>query len=510
MMRLVKAALFAIAALGACVGQPAPPQTSRISVGGDSPLARTFVRVGTDTGVPPALLAAVSWVETRFSFANAPRNDHNAGSLGLMGLTDGGSRDLTRGAMLAGVTDHAARTEIEASIRAGAALLQTPGARSIGDFTPALRAFGGDGFANAVEQALARGIDGRDEAGLSITIAAQPEVDSPGFTTITQGLGYPGAAWVPASTSNYQTANRGLADIDHIIIHDTEGSYDGTVSWFKNPAAQVSAHYLLRSTDGFVAQMVDEKNIAWHIKCLNTRTVGIEHEGFAANPGKWYTEVMYAESAKLTAYLADKYSIQKAHGPIEGHGEAPDCSTHTDPGPGWDWAHYIDLVQTGGAGNFAADSLTVDAPASIKSGEIATVTVTVTNHGTSAWDLDATRVGTQSPQDRDSALFVDGDWIGPNRATAVDVRTAAGAVGTFTFQIQGPAVTEPVVYDEAFQLVQEGVAWFGPTFNVVVQVTPEVATNPSGGCNAARGSGSGGVACVMLALGATVRRRRRR
>jgi len=94
-----------------------------------------------------------------------------------------------------------------------------------------------------------------------------------------QGVNYPGAEWQPASTSNYQVASRAVGDIDHIVIHDTEGNFNGTVSWFQDPAAQVSAHYVVRSSDGHVVQMVAEKNIAWHDKCFNTNTVGIEHEG---------------------------------------------------------------------------------------------------------------------------------------------------------------------------------------------------------------------------------------
>ena len=167
--------MFATVALGACVAQPAPVQTGQRSIGGESPLVGSFVRVGAETGVPPELLAAVSWIETGFSFAQAAQN--REGAVGLMGLTDGGSRDLATGAMLAGVTDQAARTDNEASIRAGAALLQAPGARSIHDFTPSLRAFGGDGLALAVEQALALGIAGHDDAGWSITVAAQPDLD---------------------------------------------------------------------------------------------------------------------------------------------------------------------------------------------------------------------------------------------------------------------------------------------------------------------------------------------
>jgi hypothetical protein len=521
----MRIALFATAALVGCCLSSTPAPTSRTPVAGDSPLAAMFVRVAADTGVPADVLAAVSWNETRFHFATPGGSDSHAFQSGLMALIDAGAqpgatlgplgplgpRDLHRGAQLAGVTDDAACTDPEASIRAGAALLREH--MIDGDVTPALVAYGGESFAHAIEQALARGIDGRDDAGRTIVVAAHPGVRAPGISTITQASGYPGAQWVPAYSGNYQTATRGIGDIKSIIIHDTEGSYAGTLSWFQDPDAQVSAHYVVRSSDGHIAQMVDEKNIAWHVACYNTSTIGIEHEGYAAKPAQWFTEAMYTESAKLTAYLADKYMVPKEHrtGGIQGHGEAPDCSDHTDPGPGWNWDHYIDLVRTGGASQFKAGDITVAAPNVIASGELATVTVTIANTGSAAWDLDATRIGTQDPQDRESAFFVDGDWLSPNRATAVDARTEPGTSGTFTFQIRGPEVREPTVYDEAFAFVQEGVTWFGPTFHVVVQVRPSVGDDDDpgtgGGCNA---TGSGGIACAMLAFGVPLRRRRRR
>lgn len=499
-----------------CAAPATSTEPARIAVSGDSALPKIFTRVGEELGVPSDLLAAVSWNETRFHFAEPGGADSHAFEVGLMALTDGGPRDLARASRLAGVTEEAVRTDPEASIRAGAALLRdyalaAPSAAPGGDFTHALVAYGGDGFARAIQQALARGVDGRDDAGNRVVIAARRAPRPPGFGTVTQAAGYPGAEWVPAYSGNYQTANRGVGDIKYIIVHDTEGSYAGTLSWFKNSSANVSAHYVLRSSDGHIAQMVDEKDIAWHVGCFNTKSVGLEHEGYASKPDVWFTEAMYIASAELTAYLADKYSIPKEHGThaIMGHGEAPDCSSHTDPGTGWKWEHYIDLVRTGGAPQFKGEELTVEAPEAIVSGELATVTVRISNTGTAAWDLDATRVGTQEPQDRDSAFFVEGDWLAPNRATAVDARTDPNTQGTFTFQIRAPEVSEPTVYDEAFALVQEGVTWFGPTFHVVVQVQPRAdEPTPPAGCHVG-GAGSGGIACAMLALGALRRRRRR-
>jgi uncharacterized protein (TIGR03382 family) len=502
----MRTALIISAALAGCaVPADGPSITHRTSVGGESSLATLFTRVANESGVPADVLATVSYVETRLAFAQSS----DVHQVGPLALTDGvqGPRDLHRGAALAGVTDEAARTDYEASLRAGAALLRD--AAKGGDYALALRTYGGESLAREVMRRLARGIDARDEDGARFVIPARRFDDGSHLSTITQGLGYSGAEWQPAYSGNYQSASRGTADIHYIIIHDTEGSYSGTISWFKDPAAKVSAHYVVRSSDGHIAQMVDEKNIAWHDACFNTNSVGIEHEGYAAKPTQWYTEAMYTESAKLTAYLADKYNIKKTHSTstIMGHGEAPDCSDHEDPGPGWNWPHYMDLVQTGGAPTFTGGDIVVDAPESIRSGEIATVTVTLTNTGNAAWDLDATRIGTTDPQDRDSAFFVDGDWLSTNRATAVDAQTEASATGTFTFQIKGPDVKSTMVYDEAFSFVQEGVTWFGPTFHVVLKVEP--AIDGDGGCNAGGASGGGGLGGVLLALGVIVRRRRR-
>ena len=437
----------ALACMGsACAVDRAPAPISQVPVGGSSPLVALLTQVAGEEGVAADELAAASWVRERFW-----------------------------------LDDDAVLAADVAAVRDGS-------------------------IADAIDAALARGIDGRDKDGGRIVVAARRA--SGGLGEIAQGLDFTGATWAPASTSNYQTASRGIADIDHIVIHDTEGAFAGTVSWFQDPAAQVSAHYVVRSSDGHIDQMVAEKNIAWHDKCFNTNTVGIEHEGFEAHPELWYTEAMYEASAKLTSYLADKYNIAKQHGPILGHGEAPDCSDHTDPGPGWNWDHYIELVQAGGAGEYLAGDITVDAPATLESGAVATVTVTIANHGTSAWDLDATRVGTAEPQDRASDLFVAGNWIAPNRAAAVEAQTPAGGVGTFTFQIVGPPVTEPIVDDEAFQLVEEGSAWFGPEFHITVQILPVAATidgTPgNAGCNA-----GGGAGCLVALALLGLRRRKR-
>jgi len=154
---------------------------------------------------------------------------------------------------------------------------------------------------------------------------------------------YPGAIWNAASTSNYRAGRS--QSISTIVIHVTQGSYAGTISWFKNPSAQVSAHYVIRSSDGQVTQMVAEKDTAWHVGSENGYTIGIEHEGFVDQPS-WFTDAMYRSSAALTANIADRRGIPKDRAHIKGHVEMPN-QTHTDPGPNWNWDYYMQLVNGG-------------------------------------------------------------------------------------------------------------------------------------------------------------------
>ncbi|MGW8376658.1 N-acetylmuramoyl-L-alanine amidase [Streptomyces sp. ODS28] len=156
---------------------------------------------------------------------------------------------------------------------------------------------------------------------------------------------YPPIEFIPAHSSNYSSAGRPSDNpIAFVVIHVTQGGYAGTISHFQNAGANSSAHYVLRSRDGHLAQMVREKDIAWHAGNwdYNTRSIGIEHEGFIDDP-KWFTEAMYRSSAKLTAAICDKYAIPRERSRIIGHHEVPGA-THTDPGKHWNWDLYMRLV----------------------------------------------------------------------------------------------------------------------------------------------------------------------
>ena len=157
----------------------------------------------------------------------------------------------------------------------------------------------------------------------------------------------------PSDYGNHDIANRpkdGLS-IDYIVIHDTEASWDTTLRLVNDPE-YLAWHYSIRSSDGQVAQHVNPKNVGfqagnWYV---NMHSIGIEHEGFAATGATWYTESMYQSSAVLVKYLADEYGVQLDRAHIIGHDQVPATTKatipgmHWDPGPYWNWEHYMELL----------------------------------------------------------------------------------------------------------------------------------------------------------------------
>jgi len=169
---------------------------------------------------------------------------------------------------------------------------------------------------------------------------------------------YPNAQWNPASPQNYEVAERpDSSPIQYIVIHTIEGSYDSGIARFKNPASQVSAHYVISRT-GQTTQMVHDQDIAWHAgnPQYNAQAIGIEHEAYVKQPGS-FTDAMYRASAALTRYLCLEYGIPMDRQHIIGHNEVPDpnhpgqfggVDGHRDPGPYWNWTYYLQLVTAGG------------------------------------------------------------------------------------------------------------------------------------------------------------------
>ena len=177
------------------------------------------------------------------------------------------------------------------------------------------------------------------------------------------GPDYPGALWEPASRANYTVADRPLTNpVTRLVIHVAEGGWASTYTWFRNPAAQASANYVVSAT-GRVAQMVPDRDIAWHAGnwAYNETSIGIEHAGYTNRTV--FPDAQYRGSARLAAWLADRYLITPDRRHVIGHNEVPDpfhkglwggADHHTDPGRTWDWARYMAYLRLDAADTYQA------------------------------------------------------------------------------------------------------------------------------------------------------------
>jgi MYXO-CTERM domain-containing protein len=301
-------------------------------------------------GVPEPLVRA--WVDVESRGHMNPGVSTRDGRWGLTGLVAG--RTLERAAELTGFSIAELATDARANLLGGVAVLaeiaQTSGSleetlfRWAGfDMPEAGWEYADEVVARLVSPAeyvrlafpRGRGLvpDGRGAPPFRVDAKARPD--------------YPEARWVGPACS-YTNGSRSTVEL--VIIHTCEGGFSGCWSWLTG-CHDVSAHYVV-SNAGDVVQCVEDQDVAWHAGCVNSRSIGIEHEGSATRPED-FSDAMYCASARLTRWLSDNHGVPRDRDHIIGHGEANDLycgGTHWDPGPGWDWTKYMDYVECGCGG----------------------------------------------------------------------------------------------------------------------------------------------------------------
>lgn len=153
--------------------------------------------------------------------------------------------------------------------------------------------------------------------------------------------------------------------IRHIVIHTMEAPEKPTTAqavaeWFAGPSSPIaSAHYCVGQRG--VTQCVRDTDIAFHAPGVNGAGLGIEHEGYAKQTAaEWDDPPSRAtlwHSARLVNRLCKLYGVpvvrlsaedlKAGKSGITGHGDVSQAfkgSSHWDPGQGFPWGHYLDLV----------------------------------------------------------------------------------------------------------------------------------------------------------------------
>lgn len=331
------------------------------------PDRRIFARAARRSGVPPALLLALSYVQSNWRHRATPAV---GGGYGLMGLARNADVDvLGAAARLLHVAPGRLARDDALNVLGGALLLAHDARAlsrrhrlpaSLAGWAPAIVKLTGmrtrlaaQALLRDVYGTLARGVAVHGRAGHVLRLPAMPNLSTlaplllhPGRAASGPVADYPGAIWAPSPNYNVARRPAGLS-VDYAIIHDTEGSCASALNWLQNPISRASAHFLV-CRDGTIYQLVRIHDIAWHAGnwYINQHSIGIEHEGFRDSGG--YTQAQYDASAALIQWLNNVYglTIPLNRNTILGHENVPE-GQHTDPGPLWDWPYYMRQVRGG-------------------------------------------------------------------------------------------------------------------------------------------------------------------
>ena len=350
-------------------------------------LSRAFETSAATQGVPRDLMVAIAETEGSLGMPAVREVETNAAVpvAGPMQLRHGHFDSLARGAALTGASELDLRRDTDRALEAGARVLAELGGSTgaapedLASWSQAVEEMSGYAddahrkhYAHRVFSLLARGgtFAGRDGEPIQVAPHDLPPTLTmdlaEGIHALSGSSDYGAAEWVPTSCVNKCTAGRGGNTVEFVVIHDTEGGWDASVSTLQNDPGK-SVQYIV-GTDGRVAQFIHETDTAWHAGNFyyNERSVGIEHVGYANKP---YPEAQYAASAKLVSYLTGKFGVPKTRDHIIGHDQVPNgnaisdasaacaeapaacekssnfggSSNHRDPGV-WEWAGYMDRL----------------------------------------------------------------------------------------------------------------------------------------------------------------------
>lgn len=385
--------------------------------GGAGEVNQAFDQASAQFHVPGALLKAICYMEGRLgNNGGAPSIDDG---FGCMHLTKNARSDqLDRAAGELGVSATRLKLDLAENIRAGALLLRDAALHlsrthhlpnTLGAWFGAVAAYSSATtrstalmYADAVYALLSQGFRAQADDDETITLAPQTVQPDVATAASVQGVGrlpagckadgqvdFPGAidCILPSATfdcnltsttaCNFTGSDRPAectieysarrhvltrpCTIEQIVIHDIEGGASSALNTFQNPQSHASAHYVIDST-GTIYQLVREKDIAYHAGNFwyNQHSIGIEHTGFDATGFRWYNATEYLASARLTAYLLQKYNLPLDRAHVASHATVPSPSAgqfnHVDPGPYWLWDYYFSLIHQQGVAVPAAAS----------------------------------------------------------------------------------------------------------------------------------------------------------
>jgi len=99
---------------------------------------------------------------------------------------------------------------------------------------------------------------------------------------------------------------RSTQDVRLVVVHDPEGSYQGSISWILNKAAQVSYHVLTDFECLVATQFVPWSEKAWSCVRFNSRSDNISIAGHAGN---YWSYAALNRLARIIAFRLHKRGL---------------------------------------------------------------------------------------------------------------------------------------------------------------------------------------------------------
>jgi N-acetyl-anhydromuramyl-L-alanine amidase AmpD len=351
------------------------------------PVARSLESASAEAGVPADLVMAIAIEEGGVKLAPVRHvdADDNVPVAGALELRHGKLDTLALGAQLAHTTQDALEANTELGTRAGALVLAQLGREhgagaTLESWRGALEALSGMDddqarlYADRVFELLRKGGEFTARAGETLHLAAHPELPvaatPEAVTSYATAPDYPGAIWFTTSCTNKCDVGRplGNASVNKIVIHDTEGGWDGSVATLQNDSGK-SVHYIVDADGSRVGQFRKETDTTWHAGnyYYNETSIGIEHVGVASDPSG-YSDGLYDTSRDLVQSIRTRWNVPLDRKHIIGHYQVPDgtqiaedsapctdtldncensanyggADNHRDPGYYWQWCQYME------------------------------------------------------------------------------------------------------------------------------------------------------------------------
>jgi hypothetical protein len=355
-----------------------------------STISSYFDRAAAEFEVPAPLLKIIGQVESNWTQVG-PSIDQGWGVMHL--VQNHYCNTLADAARRLGTSEQLLKDDAFQNVRGAAALIADYAGEDrkqfnkLADWFPALARFSGlstpalrERQAENYLTMLDTGVTTQTVWGESIRIerveTGYVGTESDGASTASHRVAPMSSDYSPALTNWATSCNYGAGrnhSIDTWVNHwIASGTYLGTISWFQTcpgsgpgqrgyiPGTNTlygasSAHFVIKNSNGEITQMVDVADSAYHCGASgypynNGRSIGVEHEATASNPGMWNSTAMLNASATMARYFRNKYGFpttQNASPGICGHSDMPGTSTSC-PGP-LPWATWMSYFNATGS-----------------------------------------------------------------------------------------------------------------------------------------------------------------